>query len=145
MFSYRGFHSSCHHLRRRPFNYPAARVTVKDTNSVDTIAVAPLPPGWKYKEFAQNIITRKELTKHDRHHEKILRKEQNDRHEIARKKIVEDKVKLSYREIQRLCKLNDLGKANATRQVLEKRLLSCGSRQGPSYGILGACKHQMES
>ena len=129
MFSYRGFHSSCHHLRRRPFNYPAARVTVKDENSVDTIAVAPLYPSWTLKEFAKNIITRSELNKHDI--EKTLEKERNDRHEIARKNIVEGQVKLGYREMQRLCKLNGLGKANATGQVLEKRLLTFFRRLDP--------------
>jgi hypothetical protein len=82
-------------------------------------------------EIARKNIPRNELNKHERHREMILGNERNDRHEIARKNIVEGQVKLSYREIQRMCKLNGLGKANATRQVLENRLLTFFHRVDP--------------
>ena len=52
-------------------------------------------------------------------------------HEVARQQILSDaETTLSYRQVQQLVKLNQLGKATGKRDVLEKKLLTFFRRMG---------------
>lgn len=88
----------------------------------------------KLKKHVENTLVKRQLAKVERIVEKQQRKEEGKKnekiHDAMRRKILKGTVQLSYREIQRLCKENELG-AKGTHKILQERLFTFFRRVDP--------------
>ena len=130
------FHSSTYRTKQK-FHMPfSVTLSKKDkvNKKAESVTLLPETNHFKLKPFADNIMTRRDVLKTARAVEKMQAKTEDEQarevHETMRKKIVSGKAELSYREIQQLCSLNNLG-AKGTKAVLTQRLLAFFERVSP--------------
>jgi len=144
-----GFHSSSMLLRRRkdrwrvgPFfvETKGGFTTSDDDEKIITAQSMEFRPiemmlDEKPREFTKNILERRHANRV--YYSVHLGKEREtlstdeEVHEVARQQILSDaETTLSYRQVQKLVKLNQLGKATGKRDVLEKKLLTFFRRMG---------------
>jgi len=99
--------------------------------------IRPVEPllGFRPKKFAENILKRQHAERASQIVRGLLDRDakRNDQevHQAARLRILSCPKELSYREIQKLVRINALGKAVGSRQLLEKRLLTFFRRMDP--------------
>ena len=114
--SFRSSPSPHHH----PNNFvPHVRNTSKGKKAAAEMLL--FDPDKKLPNYAETTLTRRQLgrtiqmVKHEE--QKEIQKQLAQMHEAMRKKILSGTVELSYKEIQRLCKVNDLGMKGTMNQL----------------------------
>ena len=151
----RAYSSTSVSLRRGKFGLPGAvdlgtSLSIDDndrekkivaTSAEDNVYNDAFGGKVKWKKFAEDITMRQHAVRAKRIVEREQHRKQHrstqDLHLAARAKVVSEyqqtgESSLSYREIQRLTKINNLGKATGKRDVLELRLMEFFRRMDPT-------------
>ncbi|OEU10878.1 hypothetical protein FRACYDRAFT_246752 [Fragilariopsis cylindrus CCMP1102] len=116
-------------LGRKQFHYPHVfNISIDDGKKSTAVSNILSESMWSKRKnlrpYAETIMIKRTA---NRSHNNVLRRTRKEEiavHHIARANILNGTTTLSYRDVQKLVKLNELGKATGKREVLENKVMS---------------------